>query len=122
MDNGDRSPQRSRVGAAETALKVEFAGRMRTGGADDSLNADSPFSELADAWLEDLLLDVDRAASTKEIYERGVSPPPRPAAVSSCVASSTCCAVCRREPGRRPRRGPGGPELDAIALAGTVPL
>lgn len=38
--------------------------------AADLLNADSPFPKLAGAWLEDILLDVDRADSTKEIYER----------------------------------------------------
>lgn len=56
--------------AAKTALKVELAARMRVGDATDSLSADSPFTMLADAWLEDLMLDVDRAESTKDIYER----------------------------------------------------
>ncbi len=56
--------------AAESALKVDLAHRMRGGDASEGLNADSPFSELAEAWLADLLLDVDRAESTKEIYER----------------------------------------------------
>ncbi|MFD3444354.1 hypothetical protein ACFDTO_07125 [Microbacteriaceae bacterium 4G12] len=32
--------------AAEAALKVELANRVRMGGADDSLHADSPFSDL----------------------------------------------------------------------------
>jgi len=56
--------------AAATALKVDLAQRMRAGDATDSLDAGSPFPMLAEAWLEDLLLDVDRAESTKEIYER----------------------------------------------------
>ncbi|WP_210481098.1 tyrosine-type recombinase/integrase [Naasia sp. SYSU D00948] len=56
--------------AAQTALKVDLTRRMRGGDAAEGLNADSPFPELAEAWLEDLLLDVDRAESTKEIYER----------------------------------------------------
>jgi hypothetical protein len=43
---------------------------MRVGDATDSLSADSPFQALADAWLEDLMLDADRDESTKEIYER----------------------------------------------------
>ncbi|RXZ72509.1 tyrosine-type recombinase/integrase [Agromyces albus] len=55
---------------AKTALKVELAGRMRVGDAGDSLRADSPFSVLAEAWLEDLQLDVDRSDGTKEVYER----------------------------------------------------
>jgi integrase len=56
--------------AAAAALKVELAARMRTGGAADSLTADSPFAALAEAWLEDLRLDVDRSDGTKEVYER----------------------------------------------------
>jgi len=56
--------------AAKIALKIELATRMRVGDAGDALNADSPFTMLADAWLEDLMLDVDRADSTKDIYER----------------------------------------------------
>jgi hypothetical protein len=58
------------LNAAETALKVELAGRMRIGNVADSLNAGSPFSALADAWLEDLRLDVDRADGTKDDYAR----------------------------------------------------
>ncbi len=57
-------------GAAASALKVDLAQRMHTGDTTDSLNAGSPFSLLAEAWLEDLYLDVDRADSTKETYER----------------------------------------------------
>lgn len=56
--------------SAQTALKVGLALRMRAGDAADALTADSPFPTLAEAWLEDLLLDVDRADSTKEVYER----------------------------------------------------
>ena len=48
--------------AAATALKVVLAARMRVGDASDSLSADSPFSVLAEAWLEDLRLDVDRSS------------------------------------------------------------
>ncbi|TFB68195.1 hypothetical protein E3O06_17010 [Cryobacterium glaciale] len=56
--------------AAETALKVELAARMRVGNVGDSVNAGSPFRLLAEAWLEDLMLDVDRANGTKKIvYE-----------------------------------------------------
>jgi integrase len=58
---------------AATALKVDLAARMHVGGSDDSLTADSPFSSLAAAWVEDLLMDVDRADSTKEIYQRELS-------------------------------------------------
>lgn len=36
---------------------------MLAGTAGDVLHADSPFSALAAAWLEDLSLDVDRAES-----------------------------------------------------------
>lgn len=56
--------------AATTALKVRIAARVRQGNADDRLTADSLFSALADAWLEDLHLDVDRSEGTKEVYER----------------------------------------------------
>jgi len=55
--------------AAVTALKVELIARSRVGG-DDALTADSPFALLAAAWVEDLMLDVDRADSTKDIYAR----------------------------------------------------
>ena len=55
--------------AAETALKVELATRMRIGNVGDSVNAGSPFRMLAEAWLEDLMLDVDRANGTKTVYE-----------------------------------------------------
>ena len=60
-------PSRS---AAEAALKVDLAARTRVSDGSDSLTADSPFERLAAAWVEDLLLDVDRADSTKEIYQR----------------------------------------------------
>ena len=64
--------------AAETALKVELAARMRTGNVSDSLNAGSPFTALADAWLEDLRLDVDRSDGTKigdgNAYVQNVEP------------------------------------------------
>ena len=56
--------------AAAAALKVELAARIRVGVATDSLSADSPFPVLAEAWLEDLRLDVDRSDGTKEVYER----------------------------------------------------
>jgi len=55
--------------AAQSALKVELAARLRVGGADDTLNADSPFPLLAQAWMEDVLLDADRAQGTKDVYE-----------------------------------------------------
>jgi integrase len=58
--------------AATTALKLQLAGRMRAGTAGDVLHGDSPFSDLAAAWLDDLRLDVDRAESTKDIYERAL--------------------------------------------------
>ncbi|MDT0143165.1 tyrosine-type recombinase/integrase [Microbacterium sp. PRC9] len=47
-----------------------LAGRMRVGGAGDGLTADSPFSALADAWLDDLRVDPSRSEGTKEVYER----------------------------------------------------
>lgn len=56
--------------AARTALKVRIAARVRQGNEDDQLTADSLFSALAVAWLEDLQLDVDRSEGTKEVYER----------------------------------------------------
>ncbi|SDS84790.1 tyrosine-type recombinase/integrase [Microterricola viridarii] len=59
----------SRNGAI-TALKADLAQRMHVGDTTASLDAGSPFTVLAEAWLEDLMLDMDRADSTKEIYER----------------------------------------------------
>lgn len=56
--------------AATTVLKTDLAQRMHVGDTTDSVTAGSPFSVLAEAWLEDLMLDVDRADSTKDIYER----------------------------------------------------
>ncbi|WP_232819032.1 hypothetical protein [Homoserinimonas sp. OAct 916] len=55
---------------AVTALKVDLAEQMRAGDTTDAVNAGSPFVLLAEAWLEDLRLDVDGAESTKEVYER----------------------------------------------------
>jgi hypothetical protein len=51
-------------------LKADLAKRMRVGATIDSVTAGSPFSLLAEAWLADLRMDVDRADSTKELYER----------------------------------------------------
>lgn len=56
--------------AAITLLKAELTKRMHAGDTLESVNAGSPFSLLAEAWLRDLQMDVDRADSTKELYER----------------------------------------------------
>lgn len=56
--------------AARTELKVRIAERMRRGDTDDRLTQDSLFSALAEAWRDDLFLDVDRSDETKEVYER----------------------------------------------------
>lgn len=56
--------------AAKSALRETLAGRMRVGGAGDGLSVDSPFSDLADAWLDDLRVDPSRSDGTKEVYER----------------------------------------------------
>ncbi|TFD65545.1 site-specific integrase [Cryobacterium sp. Hb1] len=56
--------------AAQAALKVDLAARLRTGGAGDSLTASSPFPLLAEAWMEDVMLDVDRSQGTKDTYQR----------------------------------------------------
>ncbi|KQW05551.1 hypothetical protein ASC66_11200 [Leifsonia sp. Root4] len=56
--------------AAITLLKADLTKRMHAGDSIDSVNAGSPFTLLAEAWLADLRMDVDRADSTKEIYER----------------------------------------------------
>lgn len=56
--------------AAITALKLDLQERMRHAGTQGSLAPDSKFTDLADAWLDDLRLDVDRAESTKETHER----------------------------------------------------
>ncbi|MDJ0348427.1 hypothetical protein [Cryobacterium sp. PH29-G1] len=56
--------------AAQSALKVDLAARLRTGGTGDSLNASSPVPVLAEAWMEDVMLDVDRSQGTKDTYQR----------------------------------------------------
>jgi integrase len=56
--------------AAQAALKVDLAARLRSGGVGDSLNASSPFPMLAEAWMEDVMLDVDRSQGTKDTYQR----------------------------------------------------
>ncbi|MGR0221580.1 tyrosine-type recombinase/integrase [Agromyces sp. ZXT2-6] len=56
--------------AAAWALKKELTGRMRLGDGADGLSADSPFSDLAAAWLEDMCRDHDLADNTKDTYER----------------------------------------------------
>ncbi|GAA2973852.1 tyrosine-type recombinase/integrase [Microbacterium terrae] len=56
--------------AARSALKARIAERMRAGDTSGALTADSPFADLADAWLEDLRMDSDRSDGTKEVYER----------------------------------------------------
>ena len=56
--------------SATWALKAELADRMRLGGGSDGLSADSPFSDLAAAWLDDMRGDHDLAANTKDTYER----------------------------------------------------
>lgn len=56
--------------AAAWALKRELASRMRLGDGADGLAADSPFSDLAAAWLEDMRREHDLADNTKETYER----------------------------------------------------
>ncbi len=58
--------------AAQASLKAELAARLRAGGSGDSLTASSPFLLLAEAWLEDVMLDVDRAQGTKDTYQRQV--------------------------------------------------
>ena len=42
---------------------------MSVANVGDIVNAGSPFRMLAEAWLEDLMLDVDRANGTKVVYE-----------------------------------------------------
>lgn len=56
--------------SATWALKKELTGRMRLGDGADGLSGDSPFSDLAAAWLEDMRRDHDLADNTKETYER----------------------------------------------------
>lgn len=56
--------------AATTALKLDLQERIRYAGTQGVLTPDSRFSELAEGWLDDLRMDVDRAESTKETYER----------------------------------------------------
>lgn len=56
--------------AARSALKIDLATRLQAGGIGDALNASSPFPMLAAAWMEDVMLDVDRTQGTKETYQR----------------------------------------------------
>ncbi|WP_404434340.1 site-specific integrase [Microbacterium lacus] len=56
--------------AAQTELKTRLVARMRSGDLGDTLSADSPFTDLAAAWLDDLMLDTERSDGTKEVYER----------------------------------------------------
>jgi hypothetical protein len=58
--------------AAQSALKVGLAARLSGGGIGDSVTADSPFPALAQAWLEDVTLDVDRSQGAKDTYQRQV--------------------------------------------------
>ena len=58
--------------AAQAALKTELAARMRVGGVGESLTASSPFPLLAAAWMEDVMLDVDRVQGTKDTYQRAL--------------------------------------------------
>ncbi len=56
--------------AAQAALKSDLAARLRAGGSGDLLTASSPFLALAAAWMEDVMLDVDRSQGTKDTYLR----------------------------------------------------
>ncbi|GAA1953968.1 tyrosine-type recombinase/integrase [Agromyces allii] len=62
---------KSRKGA-ETALKLELANRVRVSSGREDVTADSSFGELAEAWVEDLRMDVDRSESTKETYQKAL--------------------------------------------------
>ncbi len=55
---------------AQAALKSDLAARLRAGGSGDLLTASSPFLLLAAAWMEDVMLDVDRSQGTKDTYQR----------------------------------------------------
>ncbi|TFC74582.1 site-specific integrase [Cryobacterium sp. TMS1-20-1] len=55
---------------AQAALKSDLAARLRAGGSGDLLTASSPFLLLAAAWMEDVMLDVDRTQGTKDTYQR----------------------------------------------------
>ena len=56
--------------AAVAALKTDLTARLRAGGVGDSVNASSPFVLLAQAWMEDVMNDVDRSQGTKDTYRR----------------------------------------------------
>lgn len=55
---------------AKAELKAKLIERQRDGDAHDALTADSPFTDLADLWMEDVKLDPARSEGTKEVYER----------------------------------------------------
>ena len=57
-------------GGAKAALKIQLQTRIRIGGSSDSLTADSSFTELAKAWIDDVQRDVDRSDGTKDTYAR----------------------------------------------------
>lgn len=75
-DGDGRTRQVTAVGssrnAAQATLKVGLAARLPAGGAVDSLTASSPLPALAQAWREDVTLDVDRSQGTKDTYQRQV--------------------------------------------------
>src|SRR4051794_31271416 len=81
--------------AAQTALKVDLARRMRAGDTADALTADSPFPKLAEAWLEDVRLDADRAESTKDVYDRELQSLGLPFFASFTVREATVSRIER---------------------------
>ena len=58
--------------AAKIALKQRLSERQRSGDVSDSLTPDSPFPDLAAAWLDDVQQDSERSEGTKEVYERAL--------------------------------------------------
>ena len=58
--------------AAQAVLKADLAARLRGGNSGDALTASSPFVLLAEAWMEDVMLDVDRSQGAKDTYQRAL--------------------------------------------------
>jgi integrase len=56
--------------AAKSALRHKLAQRGADSGHGQALNAESPVSALAAAWLEDVQMRTDLADGTKDVYRR----------------------------------------------------
>lgn len=80
--------------AAERALKAEIAERLRSQ-AGEGLESGSPFSDVLEAWLEEVDADPELAVSTKAAYRRTVEVHVEPGLGSLRCREMTTAAVDR---------------------------